>query len=171
MTNKVFGLFIVGVFALVLALTAVSATIVLNPTTQSLNVTSGNTPTEITTCTTIGNPGDLEVKQIDFKNNGLVSSHATFGEDDTWFPFEEIEVEIELENNGDENVDDVSVEWGLWNVQTNQWVIDLDDEDELNVKDGDSETLTVTFTVDDNLDVDLDELTDGSDYRLYVIAT
>ena len=113
-------------------------------------------PPEVTTCTTTGNPGDLDVRKINFQNNGM--QYNTFGKDDEWFPLEEVEVEIEVENNGNDDVDDVSIEWGLWNTKTGDWVIDIDEEDELNIKDGDKETLTVTFTLDNDLDVDLEDL-------------
>jgi len=130
---------------------------------------SSDIPPEVTACTTTGNPGSLNVKKIDFQNNGL--QYGTFGKDDEWFPLEEIEVELQVENNGNDDVDDVSVEWGLWDTQSGDWVIDLDEEDEVNIKDDDQETFTVTFKIDDDLDVDFEDLNDGSHYRLYVVAT
>ena len=78
---------------------------------------------------------------------------------------------MEVENEGDDDIDDISVEWGIWDTEQNQWVIDLDEEDEINLKDGDEETLTITFNIDDDMDVDLDELGDGDHYRFYVVAT
>ena len=128
-----------------------------------------DTPLEATQCSAIGNPGQLDINKIDFQNNGM--GVRTFGQDDEWFPMEEIEVEIEVENNGNDDVDDVSVEWGLWDAQAGEWVIDIDEEDELNIKDGDKETFTVTFTIDDDLDVNLEDLNDGDHYKLYVVAT
>jgi len=130
---------------------------------------STTVPPEVTTCSTIGNPGQLDVNKINFQNNGM--QFNTFGKDDEWFPLEEIEVEIEVENNGNDDVDDVSLEWGLWDTQAGDWVIDLDEEDEVNIKDSDQETLTITFTIDNDLDVDLEDLNDGNHYRLYVVAT
>ena len=127
------------------------------------------TPPEATSCSATGNPGDLEVRKISFQNNGM--QFNTFGKDDEWFPLEEIEVKIEVENNGNDDVDDVSIEWGLWDTRTGEWVIDIDEEDEVNIKDDDQEALTVTFTIDDDLDVDLGDLNDGNHYRLYVVAT
>ncbi|MFH1311283.1 MAG: putative S-layer protein [Nanoarchaeota archaeon] len=127
-------------------------------------------PSEITACSAIGNPGELKVKKIDFKNNGL-SSGVKFGDDNEWFPFEELEVEIQLKNEGNDNIDDISVEWGIWDIKAQNWIIDLDEEDEINIKDGDTETITATFTIDDDLDVDLEDLTDGENYRFYVVAT
>ncbi|HKZ34075.1 MAG TPA: putative S-layer protein [Candidatus Nanoarchaeia archaeon] len=139
-----------------------------DPLAQTLTVTV-TAPAEIMACNAIGNPGQLRIKSIDFANNGM--QYNTFGEDDEWFPFEEIEVDMEVENEGDDDIDDISVEWGIWDTEQNQWVIDLDEEDEINLKDGDEETLTITFNIDDDMDVDLDELGDGDHYRFYVVAT
>ncbi|MEK6897007.1 MAG: putative S-layer protein [Nanoarchaeota archaeon] len=126
-------------------------------------------PPEVTSCSTTGNPGDLDVKGISFQNNGM--QYNTFGKDDEWFPFEEIEAEIKVENNGNNDVDDISVEWGVWDTDKQQWVIDLDEEDEINLKDGKDETLILTFKIDDDMDASLDELSDGDNYRFYVVAT
>ena len=155
----------------VIAVNAIGSTIASNApfSFTTGTVTPSLTPSEITACNATGNPGDLVVKGIDFVNNGM--QYKTFGEDDEWFPFEELEVEMEIENDGSNDVDDISVEWGLWDTKSNRWVIDLDEEDELNLKDGDKETLTATFTIDDDMDVDLEDLSDGNNYKFYVIAT
>ncbi len=135
----------------------------------SINVTSQH-PQEILDCQTIGNPGNLEIKNIEFTNEGL--QYSNFGEDDdSWFPFEEIEVEIEVKNDGNYDIDDVSVEWGIYSLEDGDWLIDIDEENEFNIKDGDKETFMVTFTLDDNLDIDLDEFVENMDnYRFYVVA-
>jgi hypothetical protein len=142
-----------------------------NPVSQILNVNLTVTPTtppEITACNAIGNPGNLKVRKIDFANKGM--QYKQFGEDDEWFPLEEIEAEIELKNDGADDIEDVSLEWGLYDTKNNVWVIELDEEDEFNIKDGDKEVVTVSFNLDDNLDVDLEDLTDGSNYKFYVVA-
>jgi hypothetical protein len=109
------------------------------------------------------NPGDLkvEIKDISVTNG--------FGDDEEWLLLDEIEVEIEIENKGDYDVDDISVEWGIADESMNEWVIEMDEIDEFNIKDGDEEKLVITFRIDDDLDIDLDEL-EGS-YYLYVRAT
>ena len=144
-----------------------------NPQTINLSVTvtqdsSGDLPDEVQECSDIGNPGELRINSIDFQNNGM--QFNTFGEDDEWLILEEIEAELEIENRGDFDIADVEISWGLWNTQTEEWVIDFDDEDEFDIDEGDEEVLTVTFKIDDDLDVDLDELTDGDNYKLYVTA-
>ncbi|MEK6829211.1 MAG: putative S-layer protein, partial [Nanoarchaeota archaeon] len=129
------------------------------------------TPKEITACNAVGNPGNLDVRKIDFTNNGLSFDGKTFGKDDEWFSLENIEVQIEIKNNGNDNVDDVEVSWGLYDTKTNKWVIDYDNEDEFNLKDGDKELVTVSFKLDDDLDVDLEDLSDGNNYKFYVTAS
>jgi len=127
-------------------------------------------PEEVLECNAVGNPGELDVKNIRFDNKGVDSAHSSFGSDDEWFPLEEIEVEIEIENDGNFDVDDIEVSWGLWDVQNSEWVIDYDDEKDFNLKDGKEEQLFVTFFIDDDMEVDLEDLDDGDHYRLYVTA-
>ncbi|NHJ32246.1 MAG: putative S-layer protein [Asgard group archaeon] len=125
-------------------------------------------PQEVLDCQTTGNPGNLEIKRIEFNNKGL--QYGSFGEDDEWFPFEEIEVEIEVESD-DYDIDDISLEWGIYSIDDGEWLIDLDEESDFNLKDGDEESVLITFKLDDDLDIDLDEFIDNSEnYRFYVIA-
>ena len=110
------------------------------------------------------NPGELRVRVTDVKVT------EGFGEDDEWFPMDQIEVEIEIENKGDEDIDDIAVEWGLYSNENDEWVIEVDDLKDFNLKDGDEEVKTISFTIDDDMDVDLNDLQDGS-YTIYVKAT
>ena len=152
----------------------ITGTISVNDTGGLLDTLSASivvtAPSDILTCNDIGNPGKLEVKKIDFTNDGV--PYSAFGEDDDrWFPFEEIEVEIKIESD-DYDIDDISVEWGIYSIEDEDWLIDLDEEDEVNIKDGDQETFIVTFKLDDDLDIDFDEFVDNTDnYRFYVVAT
>jgi len=83
-----------------------------------------------------------------------------FGEDEEWYPQDEIEVEIKVENqNSDDDIDDIVIEWGIFDKDSGKWVIDVDDEKDFNLKDGDDETKIITFKLDD-LDEDFDELGD-----------
>jgi len=119
---------------------------------------------------TIGNPGNLKINNIDFNNRGI--SDTEFGDDDAWFPLDTIEVEIEVENNGNDDVDNIEVEWGLYNTKTNEWVIELEDEKDFDLKDGKDETLNIEFILNEKrLDVDFNDLSDGKNYKFYVQAT
>ena len=137
-----------------------------------LGIVTPVTPEELNFCEyddgVSNNPGELSVKIKDITNKGM--SDKKFGDDEEWFPFEEIEVEVEIENKGDDDVDDIVLEWGLYNKDTQEWTIEVDEEDEFNLKDGDEETVIITFTIDDDMDEDLDEL-NGGDFVLYVRAT
>jgi hypothetical protein len=135
--------------------------------TVTLTVTE-NHPSEILRCKTLGNPGDLRIRKIDFSNNGL--QYSTFGEDEKWFPFENIEANIRIKNNGNENIDDIELSWGLWDLRNSQWVIEPDEIDNFKLKDGDEKTFTVKFKIDDRMDVDLEDLREGKNYRFYVFA-
>ncbi len=134
--------------------------------------TTTTLPSEIIDSNALGNPGHIEVKKIDFTDNGL-SSGETFGGDSEWFPLEDIDAEIQIKNNGDYDVSNIEVDWGLWDTQNHQWVIEMNDEKDFDLKDGDTKTLTVSFSIDDKMDVDLEDksLTDGDHYRFYVTAT
>ena len=96
------------------------------------------------------------------------------GDNEKWLPFDEVEVEIKIENNGVNNydIDDISVEWGIVTDDLNaDWLVEFDEADEINIKDDKDDTLTVTFKIDeDDLDMDLDEFI-GNDYNLVVRAT
>jgi len=127
-------------------------------------------PTEIQTCNTLGQPSDMDVrvKSIEFTNNGM--DYATFGDDNSWFPFEKIDAQIEIKNYGDYDADNVQVSWGLYDTDNNQWVIEPTDENDFRLKHGDTKTLDVSFSVNDDVDVDLSDLTDGDHYKFYVYA-
>jgi hypothetical protein len=91
-----------------------------------------------------------------------------FGEDEEWYLHDEIEVEIKVKNrNSDDDIDDIAIEWGIFDKDSGKWVIDVDDEKDFNLKDGDDETKIISFVIDD-LDEDFDEL---GDLIFYVRAT
>ncbi len=93
-----------------------------------------------------------------------------FGDDKDWALFDAVEVEVEVENNGDYDTDNIVLEWGLYDKKSGNWVIDVAEEDEFNLKDGDKETKIIAFKLDDDLDVDFEDL-DGSDLVFYARAT
>lgn len=122
-------------------------------------VTPTNTPDEIDECILIGDADDdLDIDlSVDVKEG--------FGEDNEWLPFDEIEVEVEVENNNnDYEIEDIEISWGLYNVDKDDWYID-DKESDFNLDDGEDNTITFTF----ELDEDLEDLADG-DYIFYVWA-
>jgi len=129
-------------------------------------------PEEVTACDLEGNSGDnLNIKRIDFTNEGMSGADPKqFGDDNEWFPLDNIKVEINVENNGDEKIENIEVQWGLYDTESDEWVIELDDEKDFDLKKNKDDTLTISFKLEKALDIDLDQLSDGEHYKFYVIA-
>jgi hypothetical protein len=163
--------------------TALSATLSSIPSTYTGTITasiaaiaSGGSPNDVLqvtinvvpiSCAYNNTYGNLRIKKIEFTNNGF--SGSEFGSDDEWFPIDDITVEITVENNGNEKIEDVELEWGLYDPSADRWIIDFDDEDKFDIKSDKEEVVTVEFTLDD-ADVDLEDMDEGT-YELYVRAT
>jgi hypothetical protein len=134
-------------------------TITVSPTTTSLNfgkntatitASSGSSSSQLTFtldsgfCSAGEVGGDLTIKNVDIRNDG--------GSDDEWTPLDTIKVEIEVENEGDDDVDDVFVELALFDSSGTNVISDVDfetsDEEEVdlgNFKDGDEDTAIFEF--------------------------
>jgi len=89
-----------------------------------------------------------------------------FGEDDNeWYPLDKIEVELRIDNDGNDKISDIVVEWGVYNPATDEWVIN-EEENEFNLKKDKKETINLAFNLDpDDLSIDMDD-----DYIFYVKA-
>lgn len=88
-----------------------------------------------------------------------------YGKDNEWFPLDEVVVEVEVENNGNEKITSIVVSWGLYNKETQKWII-KDKESSFNLKDGDDEVINLAFTLDD-----VKDFKNNGDYVFYVWAT
>lgn len=106
----------------------------------------------------LGNTGDLDITIRD------VQVSSGLGEDSEWYLGDEVDLEIRVENNGNEDIDDIVVEWCLYNPATGECVLD-DEEKSFDLNDGDDETINIQF----NLDPD-DFDSDDSDYTFLVKA-
>ncbi|MEK6872805.1 MAG: putative S-layer protein, partial [Nanoarchaeota archaeon] len=87
---------------------------------------------------------DLEINKVDIDNSD--------GDDDEWSPLDEIEIKVEVSNEGDEKIKDVNVEIGLFNSEGKNVIKDMKDLDneeiELgSIKDDDEDTATFNFKV------------------------
>lgn len=95
-----------------------------------------------------GDTGDLEIRGIDFQVEG-------FGDDDEWYLTDEITIDVDVKNTGNDDVDNVVLEWALLDKDTGEVIFD-DEENDIDIKDGDTETFTFTFTLDpDDFDTDI----------------
>ncbi len=153
--------------------TNISTTLIYGCTDSDANNYDPNATTDDGSCTyTIadgykycddfdGEKGDLEITSFEINNNGK-------GDDNEWEYLDEIEIEVTVENTGDDNIDDVIVEIMIKDDDGNtitrrKMGLDEDEFDLGRIKDGDEEV--AIFKIDE-LPIDLDEGT----YRIYVRA-
>jgi len=106
--------------------------------------------------------GDLKINDLKFENEG------DFGEDDEWLPFEKIEVSFELENDAGEDIEDISIDWAIYDSDGNEFMSGDVDEDEGDYDEDldKSDEMGITFKF--ILDEDIDELEDGK--YIFVIS-
>ncbi|MBA7494838.1 hypothetical protein ES702_05415 [subsurface metagenome] len=117
-------------------------------------------PTEVSDCASIGDANDLMELEIED-----ITVIRGFGDDNEWLPLDEIEIEVRVENNNrDYKIEDLAISWGLYNLDTGNWVFD-EEESDFNLKDGDERDLIFTFKLDDP-----DEFEDDDTYAFYVWA-
>jgi len=113
-----------------------------------------NEPEEITECSLIGNlGGNLDIKIDD------ITVTKGFGDDEEyWYPLDTIELEIEVENNGNEEIQNIEVGWGIYDKEEKDWIID-EEENDFDLDEDEEEVVTVEFTLEDADDYeDIDEL-------------
>src|SRR3989339_313552 len=104
-----------------------NSTVITKNLPITLTVTNPIQPEEITSCIAKTNLGsNLKIKIDDIKVNG-------FGEDTEWLPMDEIEVEVQIENNGNDDIRDIKLSWGLYNKATDVWNIGDEDQDDVSV--------------------------------------
>jgi len=109
---------------------------------------------------------DILDLEVDIKNKGMGEN------DDEWYPFDDIEVEITVDNiydDGDSSTDDdlkdIVIEWGLYDPDKGKFTDIEDEENDFNLKEGKDNTITINFNVNPD---DINEKT--TDYVFYVKA-
>jgi len=110
------------------------------------------------------NSSVLEIT-VDINNRGE-------GDDDDWLPLDEIEIEVEVDNEGNEDLDDIMVEFALIEKDSGKdvtsdliWISKDDEEADLgDIDEGKDETHTFIFKVDTELGLD------ENDYLIMVKA-
>ncbi|MFA5019522.1 MAG: putative S-layer protein [Candidatus Pacearchaeota archaeon] len=108
----------------------------------------------------VGNVGDLDI-DVDIQNV------EGYGEKDLeWYMFDKIEVEVTVENNGNDDLGDVIVEWGVYNKRTGEFVIE-EEEDAGDIDEDEEGEVKIAFTLDPN-DFDADDNED--DFVFFVKA-
>lgn len=64
-----------------------------------------------------GEVGDLHGDINDIEVTGL-------GESDLWYPLDEIEIEFEIDNDANEGIDDIFLEWGIYDIEANEFILE-----------------------------------------------
>ena len=106
-----------------------------------------------------GKIGDLKVDVKQFDNNGR-------GKDDEWYLLDNLDIEVRVDNDGNEDVDEVIVAWAVINKNTGKIIVD-DEENDFNLNDGDDKTITFNLDLDPD---DFDSSDVGSELLLLVKA-
>jgi len=98
---------------------------------------------------------DISIDDINVLSGG-------FGDDeDYWYPGDEIEIDVVVENNADDDMENIEIEWVLMTADGEE-VMDGDEKD-FDLNDGDEETVTIAFTLDPK---DLDDSTENYIFRV-----
>ncbi|MFA5992176.1 MAG: putative S-layer protein [Candidatus Pacearchaeota archaeon] len=103
----------------------------------------------------------LVLEDVNIDNSGLYG-----GDEDNWYPFEPISVDVTIRNRASDRVNDIVVSYGLYNKNTNEFIIEKDMKN-FDLNDGDEKTVSFNFSVDPR---DLDSSDDPNDYTFYVKA-
>jgi hypothetical protein len=114
----------------------------------------------------VDNKGDLvtTVENVD------VIGANSFGSNNEWYALDTVQIDVQVRDRGSEDINSVSLEWGLYDVQSKTWAIDVNEEDNFDLSSDDEQTTTITFTLDDSMDINVKDLQKG-DYIFYVRAT
>ena len=96
-------------------------------------------------CKNIQNNGNLDLAIDNIKViNG-------FGNDEEyWYPFDEIEVKLQIENNGNWDIKNIEIEWALYTTAGKK-IMD-DTLNDFNLKEGKDNAVVFTFKLDENID-------------------
>ena len=76
-----------------------------------------------------------------------ISEVTGYGDNKNWYPLDNVKIDITVENKGNDDVDDIYIEWGVYNTRTGEFLID-GKEKRFNLNDGDEKTVTVSFKID-----------------------
>ncbi len=109
-------------------------------------------------CEDCSNSGNLEINDIN------INVKQGFGDDEEyWYPFDVIEVEVEIENDGSWDIQDIELSWALYTTAGKK--ITDDTESDFNLDENDEKLITFTFALDE----DVDDM-ESEDLILYIKA-
>lgn len=130
--------------------------VTITATADDNTTASGEVSTDLSFC---GDCETLEELELDITD---LTVKTGFGDDDYWYPFDVIEAEIEVKNDGNYDMEDIEVSWALYDDNGNK-IIDGEESD-FNLDSDEEETMILTFTLDD----DVEDLSGVEQVTLYV---
>ncbi|MBT4376443.1 putative S-layer protein [archaeon] len=118
--------------------------VTITATSNEGNSTTGTISLDRDFCEDSENPGNIEIVLDNFEVTG-------FGdENDFWYLLDEVEVEVEVTNDGNWDIEDLEVEWEL-RTTTGKKVSD-GNVNSFNLDEGDDNIVTINFVLDEDLD-------------------
>ena len=139
-------------------------------TLQTLSFASTNEPSGVSSCKLkAGANIDKTLGQLN--DNLGVSIDSTkvitgFGSDQTWYPLDNIQTKVTVDNNGHNDLRNIVLNWALYDITKQQIVSNLHDKlSSFSLNSGDSKILTINFKLDPTNRLKTDK------YMIYVWAT
>jgi len=117
-------------------------------------------PTQVSACKVKGN--SLLQNNLKLLMDSIKVTKG-FGDDTEWYPMDEIEFKVDVENNGNDTIRNIVVEWQLYDETAKRKILG-GEESSFSLKEGDDKTLRITFKLDST------KLKSGNKYVLYVWA-
>jgi len=106
-----------------------------------------------------GNIGDLNMDlELPFDVEG-------FGDNLEWYLLDEIEMEVEVGNDGNDDLENVIIAWGLYNNRTGQLIVEEDNEDNFELNDGNDREIIFDFQIYPD---DFENSDENSDFIFYI---
>ncbi len=147
------------------------------PTLTATGNVSGSTTTSLTFANTTfcsydnNNPDQINSNDLKLSIDDI-RVKSGLGSDEDWFPFDEIEIDVAITNkNRDYDINNIILEWGLFDKTTGKWFIEPTEEKEFDLNNRDDTTVTVSFYLNENdLNINLEDLY-KSDLIFYARAT
>jgi len=121
---------------------------VLTATGSLSGAVTYNIPFTASTFCEYNNAGDLTTT---IENVDVIGSNS-LGSNNEWYPLDQVTFDIRVRDRGNEDINSISLEWGLYDVQSKTWAIGVSEEDNFDLSSDDEQTTTVTFTLDNNMD-------------------
>lgn len=136
-----------------------------NVTLNAISLLSSSTSSISVPIQFKGSYCELGEKGSNIRINTLKDERLDNSDSWKWRPMDNIEITVEIENRGNEDIDDGIIEYGLFDKKTNEFI--FEDEINFDLNEDDEEKFTIKSNIDPT---DLNDNTGDSDYLFIVKA-